>query len=95
MIDAKTAAKELVEEHRKLNVETDVCFGDCESQPYSVCTHTGHGCGLWLVHAKKSALISVEIIISIFKKKDGPAGSTYINDGKFYWMQVKKAIESM
>ena len=46
-------------------------------------------------NAKACALIAVGEIIAIYKKKDGPAGSTYINEGKFFWMQVKEAINQL
>ena len=44
------------------------------------------------VYAKKCSLIAVDEILSIFIKNDGPSGSSYINEGKFYWMQVKKEL---
>jgi len=45
--------------------------------------------------AKSCAIIAVDEILSIYKKKDGPEGSTYINEGKYFWMQVKNEINKL
>jgi hypothetical protein len=45
--------------------------------------------------AKECAEICIDEIIAIYKKNDGPEGSTYINEGKFFWMRVKKQIENI
>lgn len=45
--------------------------------------------------AKACAIIAVNEIIELFKEHDGPKGTSYLNEGKFFWMQVKIEIEKL
>lgn len=62
MEDIEKLAEEAYKKFYKLNEETDACFGDCDSTDVKVCDHTGHGCGLWEIHARKCVEILEEFL---------------------------------
>lgn len=88
MIDAKTAAKELVEKYKPL-VTTWDCYWDAPVPEEEI-----------LKDAKACAIIAVQLVIDN-SPFDPHSGSWYeipsdrVDDAIEYWKQVKAAIESM
>lgn len=94
----KEKAKELVDKFYKLNSDTDTCFGDCNSENVNVCDHTGHGCGLWKIHAKQCALIGVDEILKALNTLDVDFQMNQLmqmQNEVDYWQQVLEEIEKL
>ena len=99
MTSSEKKARELVEKYHKLNWDTDTCFGDCEDATAKhICTNTGHGCGLWKVHAKAAAIICVDEIMEGIKSIIGSQLHMWTSNEKEifnYWQSVKQAIQQL
>lgn len=85
----KEKARELVQKYYKINAETDSCFGNCENEGMAVCDKTGHGCDIWLTHAKQCALITVGECLEFIEH------TVYDHTLKLYLLGVKAEINKL
>jgi hypothetical protein len=60
--------------------KTDTCFGLCND--INICDGTGHGCGIWKIYAKQSAIFTAEQIIFELELLRKPENTIFTPDSK-------------
>jgi hypothetical protein len=83
----------------ELNTKTDTCFSvNCNSENIAECDKTGHGCGVWVTHAKQCATVLCDKMIEEYTISSGGEAPGFDAFAKFKvsnWQKIKVEIENI